>query len=67
MSSSQLSQKDAKAWLEHVVREELLRIDRRRLVELDDKHANASGGNLLMDKLAGHAEMSGLEYLSCGG
>ncbi|MFT7494915.1 MAG: hypothetical protein ACI9RO_002372 [Alteromonas macleodii] len=55
MSSSQLSQKDAKTWLEHVVREELLRIDRRRLVELDDKHANASEDNFLMDKLAGHA------------
>lgn len=55
MSSSQLSQKDAKAWLERIVREEIQRIDRRRLVELDDKLVNASEDNLLMDKLAGHA------------
>ena len=55
MSSASLSQNDAKAWLEHAVREELIRINRRRLVELDDRQPNTFESNRLLDELATHS------------
>lgn len=44
MSSASLSQSEARAWLEQVVREELARINRLRLVELDDRKPDAFEG-----------------------
>ena len=54
MSDTSLNKEDAKAWLEYVVSEELDRIQRRRIIELDSSVLGAHDDDRLTDELATH-------------
>lgn len=54
MSDTSLNKEDAKAWLEYVVSEELDRIQRRRIIELDSSVLGSHDDNRLTDELATH-------------
>ncbi len=50
MAEASLTQQEAKAWLEHVVTEELKRIQTRRLVEQDSPETGAFEDNRLVNR-----------------